>query len=155
LACLSYASAGKHGPSPRRRSSRTDISSSRCSSCPTYSRVSCPTRAGIRTARSSWSSPRRSPAPVRIFPRRVVTGDDAPRPRPAPDPRNQRPAQRSDRWVVIVDAGHGGVDNGMSGPIGGGPKIYEKNITLAVATKLGAALRRRGGTWFIRARRTR
>ena len=78
------------------------------------------------------------------LPRRVVTGDDAPRPRPAPDPRNQRPAQRSDRWVVIVDAGHGGVDNGMSGPIGGGPKIYEKNFTLAVATKLGAVLRRRG-----------
>jgi N-acetylmuramoyl-L-alanine amidase len=45
---------------------------------------------------------------------------------------------------VIVDAGHGGVDNGMTGPIGGGPKIYEKDITLAVAKKLGARLRARG-----------
>jgi len=46
--------------------------------------------------------------------------------------------------TIIVDAGHGGVDNGMTGPIGGGPKIYEKNVTLAVATKLGEALAQRG-----------
>ena len=78
------------------------------------------------------------------LPRRVVASDDTPRPRPAPDPRNQRPAKTSDRWTVIVDAGHGGVDNGMTGPIGGGPKIYEKDITLAVARKLGATLRRQG-----------
>ena len=45
---------------------------------------------------------------------------------------------------MIVDAGHGGVDNGMTGPIGGGPKIYEKDITLAVAKKLGARLQARG-----------
>jgi N-acetylmuramoyl-L-alanine amidase len=32
----------------------------------------------------------------------------------------------------------------MTGPIGGGPKIYEKDITLAVAKKLGARLRARG-----------
>ena len=78
------------------------------------------------------------------LPRRTVAGDDAPRARPAPDPRNQRPAERRDRWTVIVDAGHGGVDNGMTGPIGGGPKIYEKDITLAVARKLGAVLKRQG-----------
>jgi N-acetylmuramoyl-L-alanine amidase len=47
------------------------------------------------------------------------------------------------RHLVIVDAGHGGVDNGMSGPIGGGPKIYEKNITLAVSRRLGEQLRAR------------
>jgi N-acetylmuramoyl-L-alanine amidase len=47
--------------------------------------------------------------------------------------------------IVIVDAGHGGPDNGMTGPLGGrGPKIYEKNITLAVSKRLGAALMRRG-----------
>ena len=78
------------------------------------------------------------------LPRRAVASNDAPRARPVPDPRNQRPAERRDRWTVIVDAGHGGVDNGMSGPIGGGPKIYEKDITLAVAKKLGAVLRRQG-----------
>jgi N-acetylmuramoyl-L-alanine amidase len=45
---------------------------------------------------------------------------------------------------VIVDAGHGGEDNGMSGPLGGGPRIYEKNITLSVAKKLGDQLASRG-----------
>jgi N-acetylmuramoyl-L-alanine amidase len=53
-------------------------------------------------------------------------------------------ASKHGRKTVIVDAGHGGVDNGMSGPIGGGPKIYEKDITLAVAKKLGARLQAKG-----------
>ncbi len=51
---------------------------------------------------------------------------------------------KHNRRTIIVDAGHGGVDNGMTGPIGGGPRIYEKNITLAVAMKLGGQLRDRG-----------
>ena len=46
--------------------------------------------------------------------------------------------------MVVVDAGHGGPDNGMTGPIGTRWKIYEKNITLQVAKKLAAALRDRG-----------
>ncbi len=46
--------------------------------------------------------------------------------------------------TVVVDAGHGGVDPGMSGPIGARHKIYEKDVTLAVALKLGAALKARG-----------
>jgi len=46
--------------------------------------------------------------------------------------------------MIVVDAGHGGVDNGMTGPIGRGPKIYEKDITLSVANKLGAQLKARG-----------
>jgi len=45
---------------------------------------------------------------------------------------------------IVVDAGHGGPDNGMTGPIGSSWKIYEKNITLAVAQKLDTALRARG-----------
>jgi N-acetylmuramoyl-L-alanine amidase len=48
------------------------------------------------------------------------------------------------RRTVIVDAGHGGVDNGMTGPLNGGPRIYEKDITLAVANRLGAQLSGRG-----------
>src|SRR5215510_7606288 len=48
------------------------------------------------------------------------------------------------RRTVIVDAGHGGVDNGMKGPISGGPRIYEKNITLSVANRLGEQLKSRG-----------
>jgi N-acetylmuramoyl-L-alanine amidase len=53
-------------------------------------------------------------------------------------------ASKHGRLTVIVDAGHGGVDHGMSGPIGGSPKIYEKDITLAVAKKLGARLQAKG-----------
>lgn len=45
---------------------------------------------------------------------------------------------------VVVDAGHGGVDPGMSGPIGRRWKIKEKDITLQVSRRLAAALRERG-----------
>jgi N-acetylmuramoyl-L-alanine amidase len=48
------------------------------------------------------------------------------------------------RKLVVVDAGHGGPDGGMHGPIGGGPQIAEKAVTLAVAKRVGAALGRRG-----------
>jgi N-acetylmuramoyl-L-alanine amidase len=46
--------------------------------------------------------------------------------------------------IVVVDAGHGGPDNGMSGPIGATRKVYEKNITLAVSKELRKALESRG-----------
>lgn len=48
------------------------------------------------------------------------------------------------RRVVVVDAGHGGPDNGMHGPIGGSFQIYEKDITLSVAKLVAAQLRDRG-----------
>jgi N-acetylmuramoyl-L-alanine amidase len=54
------------------------------------------------------------------------------------------PPPKTGRRTIIVDAGHGGVDNGMTGPLGGGPRIYEKNITLAVAMRLGEQLKARG-----------
>jgi len=58
----------------------------------------------------------------------------------APPPAARRPRER----VVVVDAGHGGPDRGMRGPIGGGPRIFEADITLAVATKYAEELRERG-----------
>jgi N-acetylmuramoyl-L-alanine amidase len=75
---------------------------------------------------------------------------------PSPPPAYRPISQRTDenrlppvppkhfKRTVIVDAGHGGEDNGMTGPIGGRPKIYEKDITLAVSKKLGQALSARG-----------
>ncbi len=48
------------------------------------------------------------------------------------------------RYLVVVDAGHGGPDHGMTGPLGAPHTLNEKSITLAVALKVGAALRRRG-----------
>lgn len=48
------------------------------------------------------------------------------------------------RRLVVVDAGHGGPDGGMHGPLGFGPDIREKDITLAVARRVGAALNERG-----------
>ena len=47
------------------------------------------------------------------------------------------------RHLVVVDAGHGGPDGGMHGPIGGGPQVAEKGITLDVARRVGAALGQR------------
>ena len=56
-----------------------------------------------------------------------------------------RPVARSRaRRRVVVDAGHGGPDNGMSGPIRGRNKIREKDITLAVSMEVARSLRRQG-----------
>ena len=48
------------------------------------------------------------------------------------------------RKLVVVDAGHGGPDAGMHGPLAGGPQIAEKNVTLMVSKRVGAALGKRG-----------
>jgi len=46
--------------------------------------------------------------------------------------------------VVAVDAGHGGPDVGMLGPLKGRKFLREKDVTLAVARDLADELRRRG-----------
>ena len=48
------------------------------------------------------------------------------------------------RRLVVLDAGHGGPDAGMRGPMVGGPRVAEKDITLAVAKRVGVALGQRG-----------
>jgi N-acetylmuramoyl-L-alanine amidase len=46
--------------------------------------------------------------------------------------------------MVVIDAGHGGPDNGMIGPIGTPSWFVEKDVTLAVAKKLAIVLRASG-----------
>jgi len=52
-----------------------------------------------------------------------------------------RPAARK---LVVIDAGHGGPDRGMTGPIGTPAWFVEKDVVLSVATKLAMVLRARG-----------
>jgi N-acetylmuramoyl-L-alanine amidase len=54
-----------------------------------------------------------------------------------------RPAKQP-MFTVVVDAGHGGPDRGMRGPIGAKWEIREKDITLAVARALREELVERG-----------
>ena len=61
----------------------------------------------------------------------------------APPPEEALPALTR-RRTVVVDAGHGGPDNGMRGPLGGAVKVSEKQITLAVSRELQRALEARG-----------
>jgi len=65
------------------------------------------------------------------------------RPERAAPPTAPEPKRR-ERPVVVVDAGHGGRDRGMHGPLIGGPRVYEADITLAVARRLRDELERRG-----------
>ena len=55
-------------------------------------------------------------------------------------------AAKAPSFTVIVDAGHGGPDRGMRGPIGASWEIQEKDIALDVARALRAALTERGVT---------
>jgi N-acetylmuramoyl-L-alanine amidase len=45
---------------------------------------------------------------------------------------------------VVIDAGHGGPDRGMTGPIGSPVWFTEKDVTLSVAQKIATVLRARG-----------
>jgi N-acetylmuramoyl-L-alanine amidase len=71
-------------------------------------------------------------------------------PRPAPRSVERSRVSPSDlpplhsRRLVVVDAGHGGPDGGMHGPIAGGPQMQEKTVALTVAKRVGAALGKRG-----------
>lgn len=63
----------------------------------------------------------------------------------AASPAPSRPAATARaRPIVVVDAGHGGRDRGMSGPTGSSRKVYEADITLAIAKRLRTALEARG-----------
>ena len=71
---------------------------------------------------------------------------DASPPPPTPDAGGAR--RRAPRSVVI-DAGHGGPDNGMSGSTTAGERVLEKQVTLAIALKVADALRAQGVTVYL------
>ena len=68
--------------------------------------------------------------------RPTVANTPPPRPTVVPKPVGRR--------MVVIDAGHGGPDNGMTGPIGTPSWFVEKDVTLGVAKKLATVLRARG-----------
>jgi N-acetylmuramoyl-L-alanine amidase len=75
-------------------------------------------------------------------PVRVTDSGLAPAPtRPTRAPSAAKPTQRK---LVVIDAGHGGPDNGMTGPIGTPAWFVEKDVTLSVAKKLATVLRASG-----------
>jgi N-acetylmuramoyl-L-alanine amidase len=81
------------------------------------------------------------PAPSAISGSQSI-GSGASEPRPSSRPRGLK--RGGQRYLVVVDAGHGGIDPGMTGPIGGGPRLVEKDITLAVARIVAQELRDSG-----------
>jgi N-acetylmuramoyl-L-alanine amidase len=76
-------------------------------------------------------------------PRNMVFAPDDARPARSARAAAAKPTRLGERRRVVVDAGHGGPDDGMTGPIGSARKIREKDITLAVAKKLASELRDR------------
>ena len=94
-------------------------------------------RAELRTSASTVFAA----ASSAVMPRGAASREPTPRRAPS---RPGRAATPRERRVVVVDAGHGGPDNGMHGPINGRFTIYEKDITLAVAHKLAESLRDHG-----------
>ncbi len=92
---------------------------------------------------------------LRIFSTAARRGVDAPPPAVSSFPPSNgsvatpggstgvRP-RRAQQRLVVVDAGHGGPDNGMTGPIGAGPRIIEKYVTLSVARLVEQELRNAG-----------
>ncbi len=86
---------------------------------------------------------------LRTFATQVA--DRAPPPRTASTtPRSTAPTpppvtpKAPGRRIVVIDAGHGGPDNGMTGPIGTPAWFVEKDVTLSVGKKLETVLRARG-----------
>jgi N-acetylmuramoyl-L-alanine amidase len=98
----------------------------------------------LRTNTSAAVS--RAPPPAGVAassPPGAVASAPAPAAAPPVTPRRTRPAPPAPK-VVVIDAGHGGPDNGMTGPIGSPAWFTEKDVTLSVAKKIATVLRARG-----------
>jgi N-acetylmuramoyl-L-alanine amidase len=100
--------------------------------------------AGLSELRTVTAVATRPAAPIRTTGNPV--GAATITPPAAGKPVTQQPVyvRPSARKVVVIDAGHGGPDRGMSGPIGTPAWFVEKDVVLSVAKKLAAVLRARG-----------
>jgi len=87
---------------------------------------------------------RRESDDARPAPRAVARAESTTRATPRRGEVTHAGQPRRARPLVVVDAGHGGVDPGMRGPLYGGPAVVEKDVTLTMAKRVGAALNRRG-----------
>ena len=97
------------------------------------------TFASAAIVRAQTPSSAAAPAVSNRVPARVLT--DTPS---APTVPTRPPPRPFARKVVVIDAGHGGPDRGMSGPIGSPTWFTEKDVVLSVAKKLETVLRARG-----------
>ena len=90
-------------------------------------------QAELRTVTAA-AAERTAPPPrtASTTPRSTVVEQQSPAPKPYT------------RKVVVIDAGHGGPDNGMTGPIGTPMWFVEKDVTLSVAKLVASVLRARG-----------
>jgi N-acetylmuramoyl-L-alanine amidase len=103
---------------------------------------------GAVTSPSSGGASARSgvvlPSPSSVSPSPGVTSPSGVVATPPVTPRRTRPTAPPAPKVVVIDAGHGGPDRGMTGPIGSPVWFTEKDVTLSVAQKIAAVLRARG-----------
>jgi N-acetylmuramoyl-L-alanine amidase len=100
------------------------------------------------TSPSSGSAPTRSgvvlPSPGNVSPSPGVASPSGIVSAPPVTQSRSRAAVPPARKIVVIDAGHGGPDRGMTGPIGSPVWFTEKDVTLSVAQKIAAVLRARG-----------
>jgi len=95
-------------------------------------RAEAPARAAAPAPTPAARTDRPAEAPAR------VAAEPAPRTAPPTRPAPDSPAARR---LVVIDAGHGGVDPGARGPSG----VREKDVALAVAQRLATILRQDPG----------